>query len=522
MIADSKFKFPEGKAPMKNNTIVSVLQKPNDKRTQDETELLVALIKNLEFFQTRDIRDKNYPEIVSWLKLEKMACDQVVFNINDEGKHFYVIISGIVSVLIPNKKKFDNIKKLTIEVNQFLKFKPKTFKNKNTLEKNSHNESVLATQSDWDPEGEGEESIEMKDHNENNEDLIRQTINRAQSNASFHSNTKSRMNDENRSSAGSRINIDSSEGLNPVQRLEIWESEPDFICVAKITSGDSFGELALLDDKPRSATIQWYSDWVFATMEREDYNKTLKRIENRNINKIVDFFQDLPYFSTYGKNALQRIRFLFNRFKLKGKHVVFKEGDPSDYVYIVISGDFELIKKVKQVETKEINFKNYLRSNIFNGVDSNAKVVKSEVDEKIAKFTNNKALSNNNEYSQNYRIALMCKGQMFGDQDVFYGKPYQSTVIWRSSAGELYKISRENFQKLKNIGDWWQKITSKYITQEHLHYRLLKNQQKFNSEASSHKKKPAKTVKNSTPYTLIAEKSPLLRTTMSKLLYFTV
>lgn len=164
-------------------------------------------------------------------------------------------------------------------------------------------------------------------------------------------------------------------------------------------------------------------------MEREDYNKTLKRIENRNINKIVEFFQDLPYFSTYGKNALQRIRFFFNRVKLKGKHVVFKEGDPSDYVYIVISGDFELIKKVKQVETKEINFKNYLRSNIFNKGESNAKAVKSEVDEKIAKFTNNKALSNNNEYSQNYRIALLCKGQMFGDQDVFYAKPYQSTVI---------------------------------------------------------------------------------------------
>lgn len=96
----------------------------------------------------------------------------------------------------------------------------------------------------------------MKEHSENNEDLLRQTINRAQSNASFRSNANSRMNDDNRSSAASRMNIDSSEGLNPVQRLAIWESEPDFICVAKITNGDSFGELALLDDKPRSATIQ--------------------------------------------------------------------------------------------------------------------------------------------------------------------------------------------------------------------------------------------------------------------------
>ena len=42
---------------------------------------------------------------------------------------------------------------------------------------------------------------------------------------------------------------------------------------------------------------------------------------------------------------------------------------------------------------------------------------------------------------------------MFGDQDAFFERPYQSTVICRSNDGELYRISRENFQKLKNHGD---------------------------------------------------------------------
>ena len=251
-------------------------------------------------------------------------------------------------------------------------------------------------------------------------------------------------------------------------------------------------------------------------MEREDYKKTLSRIENRNINKIVEFFQDLPYFSNYGKNSLQKIRFLFSRVKYKRKYIVFKEGDPSNHVYIVINGDFELVKKVKHIEEKEINYKNYIKSNIFNEDQMYVKAPKSEVDNKIAKFTKNKTLSNNNEYNQNYRIALLCKGQMFGDQDAFYEKPYQSTVICRSNDGELYRITRENFQKLKNIGDCWQKITSKYVTQEHLHYRLLKNQQKFNTAATAQKKRPKQITKNSTPYTLIAQKSPLLRQMMSK------
>lgn len=282
-------------------------------------------------------------------------------------------------------------------------------------------------------EGEGESEdygeVKKKEKVEPQEDLQRQTIDRDQSHTSLHSNTDSKKNEEQSSLRASRMSINNMEGLNPVQRLEIWENEPDEICVAKLHSGMSFGEVALIEDKPRGATIKCDSDCILATMEREDYKKTLSRIENRNINKIVEFFQDLPYFSNYGKNSLQKIRFLFSRVKYKRKYIVYNEGEPSNNVYIVINGDFELIKKVKHVEEKEINYKNYIRSDIFNDGQINAKGVKSEVDSKIAKFTKNKTLSNNNEYNQNYRIALLCKGQMFGDQDAFYEKPYQSTVI---------------------------------------------------------------------------------------------
>ena len=98
-------------------------------------------------------------------------------------------------------------------------------------------------------------------------------------------------------------------------------------------------------------------------------------------------------------------------------------------------------------------------------------------------------LSNKNEYSQNYRIALLSRGQMFGDQDVFFDRPYQTTVTCRSNDGELYQITKENFKKIKNLGDWWQKITSKYVTQEYLHHKLMKNQQKMKSESVSKRSK---------------------------------
>lgn len=89
------------------------------------------------------------------------------------------------------------------------------------------------------------------------------------------------------------------------------------------------------------------------------------------------------------------------------KHYVYKEGDQSEYVYIVIKGDFELIKKVKQVEEKEINYKRYVKSNMLDNGRIDFHSSKSEVDPKVAQFSKNKALSNNNEYNQYYRIALL-------------------------------------------------------------------------------------------------------------------
>lgn len=248
-------------------------------------------------------------------------------------------------------------------------------------------------------------------------------------------------------------------------------------------------------------------------MDSTDYNKTLNKIEVRNINRIIDFFKGLPYFANYGRSALDKIRLQFSRVKFLRKQYVFKEGEDSIYVYIVVNGDFELEKQVKHIEKKEMNYQRYISSSIIDKPNLMKSKNRSDVDPKVAQFSRVKVLANSNEQNNHYRIALLSKGQMFGDQDAFYERPYQSSVICRSNGGQLYRITRENFQKLKNHGDCWSKITSKYIDQEYLHHRLLKNQQKINGIL--HSTKPQPKSKNSTdrheqPYMGNIKGSPLL------------
>lgn len=54
-----------------------------------------------------------------------------------------------------------------------------------------------------------------------------------------------------------KLNLDEIEALEDLE----W-----FVEVSKLKSGDTFGELALINDKPRAATITCITDCHFATL----------------------------------------------------------------------------------------------------------------------------------------------------------------------------------------------------------------------------------------------------------------
>ena len=56
-----------------------------------------------------------------------------------------------------------------------------------------------------------------------------------------------------------------------------------FIEITKLEEGKSFGELALINDRPRAATIMGLTDCHLATLDKQDYLRVFKKIENKII-----------------------------------------------------------------------------------------------------------------------------------------------------------------------------------------------------------------------------------------------
>ncbi len=64
-----------------------------------------------------------------------------------------------------------------------------------------------------------------------------------------------------------------------LKRSSKKEDVPLFIEVTTLKSGKSFGELALIKNKPRAATIICQEVCHFAVISKADYTKVLKKIE---------------------------------------------------------------------------------------------------------------------------------------------------------------------------------------------------------------------------------------------------
>lgn len=78
-------------------------------------------------------------------------------------------------------------------------------------------------------------------------------------------------------------------------------SQKDVRLEAILTSGDIFGELALLNNAPRASTIRCQVDCFFGTLSKHDFRQSISRIWKLQMQKMNDFLQESYAFSNWPK-----------------------------------------------------------------------------------------------------------------------------------------------------------------------------------------------------------------------------
>jgi hypothetical protein len=208
--------------------------------------------------------------------------------------------------------------------------------------------------------------------------------------------------------------------------------------VNKLSTGGSFGELALLSNQPRLATVKSISDCYFAVLEKEDYGQMLKKHELRLMSQKLEFLGQLPFLNHHTLLQLRRIVHSFTVQNFTINHTVFSQGQSPTHVYIIKEGNFEISRR-KQVFDKRENKKkekeNASRRHI--GPKSNC----NHSAQGNRRFPVGKPSKNEVEL----RISAAGIGFVIGHNDVISARQHTTTLKCLSAEGSVYVIKCEEF-----------------------------------------------------------------------------
>jgi CRP-like cAMP-binding protein len=114
-----------------------------------------------------------------------------------------------------------------------------------------------------------------------------------------------------------------------------------------IRPGECFGELALIANMPRAAGVICREDTHLAVLDRGEYYRILAKVQDQQLRKKVELLQRHPIFVRWTKSAVQRLSYFFKLKQYKRKQAVFTASAPATSVFIVKSGEFQLLRDLE-------------------------------------------------------------------------------------------------------------------------------------------------------------------------------
>jgi cAMP-dependent protein kinase regulator len=103
--------------------------------------------------------------------------------------------------------------------------------------------------------------------------------------------------------------------------------------------GDVFGELALLYNAPRAATIQSETDSHLWVLDRNTFNNIVKDASQKKRSKYESFLQTVPILQSMDHYERSKLADAIKETKVSAGEMIIKQGDLGESFYILVDGE---------------------------------------------------------------------------------------------------------------------------------------------------------------------------------------
>ena len=112
----------------------------------------------------------------------------------------------------------------------------------------------------------------------------------------------------------------------------------------RVAKGGNFGELALLYNAPRSASIKTLTDCEFWAIDRSTFKSVVSEVTTKQFKENREFLEKVPFFDSMTEKQKESIAgALVPQVFRKGENII-SEGDAASSYYIIYSGTAECVK----------------------------------------------------------------------------------------------------------------------------------------------------------------------------------
>ena len=409
--------------------IKEILNKDKNQRSKQEIKIVNNILcEKIDYFKKLKDDGKNAKseKIVSVLNLEKYQPNQYIMKYGEDGDKFYIVLQGKVALYKPIYNRKEMTLKQFSDLIYEIKFNEVDMLKYNRLiEKNSHLNLDI--------------------------DLLFKL-------------------DPNASSLK--------------QKLFFFIEEDQLL--GTFNDGFPFGEIALIKHCKRSASVKALEDTYCITLTKNDYNKIMRELEERRLEKSLNTFRkSYPFFYNWISKIMIKLFNGFSTVKLSRGEFLCKQNENCEYIYIINSGTYEIysmisfiwvqdfytyiinakdniIKKMIDNKLKENDLRKLYDTLLLNSKKSpcyfNPYQIKNfiisnkkEINLNDLKKEEETILNNNNLFKVNVR--KIDYKDMIGYEDALEFKKRFYYVKCISDYGEVQKISVFDFIKVMNYTD---------------------------------------------------------------------
>lgn len=116
--------------------------------------------------------------------------------------------------------------------------------------------------------------------------------------------------------------------------------------IALIEAGQSFGELALLYNSVRSATIIALEPTELIVLNRSTFKKYIHNVQTYQLNQIINFYEHLIMFKDMKKNELISLSSKSIMKKYQSRIYLIKQNEEANCIFFIKSGLVQVIFKL--------------------------------------------------------------------------------------------------------------------------------------------------------------------------------